>query len=89
MRNRVIAILSAAVPAPAVAASAAAGAEVSAGWLPWVVLGAIALFVGGVVVRMVLAARFPGGYKRWAASRRDAFAERNESWDKADEDFRH
>lgn len=59
-----------------------------AGWLPWIVLGAIALFVAGVVVRMVLSARFPRGFRQWAASRRDAFAERNDQWDKADEEFK-
>lgn len=58
------------------------------GWAPWIVLGAIAAFVLGVIVRMVLAARFPKGYRRWAASRRDAFAERNEAWDRADDEFR-
>ena len=57
-------------------------------WLPWLVLGAVALFVAGLVLRMVLAARFPKGYRAWARSRRDAFAERNDTWDRADEEFR-
>lgn len=58
------------------------------GWLPWLVVGAIVLFIAGIVVRMIVAARFPKGYREWAASRRDAFAERNEDWDRADDDFR-
>ena len=58
------------------------------GWLPWLVVGAIALVVAGIVVRMILAARFPKGYKEWSASRRDAFAARNEDWDRDDEGFR-
>jgi hypothetical protein len=56
--------------------------------LPWLVMGAIALVVVGIVVRMILAARFPKGYKEWAAQRRDAFAARNEDWDSEDENFR-
>lgn len=58
------------------------------GWLPWLVVGAIAFVVAGIVVRMILAARFPKGYKEWAAGRRDAFAARNENWDRDDENFR-
>jgi len=58
------------------------------GWLPWLIGGAIALVVAGIIVRMILAARFPKGYKAWATSRRDSFAARNEDWDRDDEDFR-
>lgn len=58
------------------------------GWLAWLVLGAIALFVAGLVIRMVLAARFPHGYKEWAFLRRQKFAARNEAWDDEDEAFR-
>lgn len=57
-------------------------------WLPWIVLGAIALFVAGVAVRMVLAARFPQGYKQWAHLRRQKFAARNDAWDREDEELR-
>jgi hypothetical protein len=56
-----------------------------ADWLPWLVLGAIGLFVAGVVLRMFIAARFPKGYGAWARSRRDSFAERNAQWDRGDE----
>ena len=57
-------------------------------WLPWLVVGAVALVFAGIVVRMILAARFPKDYKAWAARRRDAFAARNEDWDRDDEAFR-
>lgn len=57
-------------------------------WLPTLVLGGIALFVVGVLVRMFFAARFPRGYRQWAERRRDTFAERNEAWDRADEEQR-
>ena len=57
-------------------------------WVPWVVLGAVALFVIGIVLRMILAARFPKGYGAWARSRRDAFAQRNAEWDRTDEESR-
>ena len=50
-------------------------------WLPWIVLGAIALLVAGIALRMLIAARFPKGYSAWAQSRRDSFAERNAQWD--------
>lgn len=53
--------------------------------LPWLILGAIALFVVGVALRMLLAARFPRGYGAWARSRRDSFAQRNAQWDRTDE----
>jgi hypothetical protein len=46
------------------------------------------LFVAGVLVRMFFAARFPRGYRKWAERRRDKFAERNETWDREDEDHR-
>ena len=59
-----------------------------ADWIAWVVLGAVALFVVGIVLRMILSARFPKGYGAWARSRRDAFAQRNAEWDRADEDPR-
>lgn len=62
--------------------------EALAPWLPWLVLGAIALFVAGVAVRMILAARFPRGYRRWARARREDFAARNERWDEDDDAFR-
>ena len=58
------------------------------GWIAWVVLGAVALFVIGIVLRMILSARFPKGYGAWARSRRDAFAQRNAEWDRSDEDAR-
>ena len=64
---------------------AAAGDAGSAEWLAWAVVGGIALFIAGVVVRMILAARFPKGYRAWAASRRDDFAARNDRWDADDE----
>ena len=55
-------------------------------WIQWAVLGAIALLVLGVALRMVLAARFPKGYGAWARSRREEFAERNAKWDAGDDD---
>ena len=57
-------------------------------WLPTLVLGGIVLFVAGVLVRMFFAARFPRGYRKWAERRRDKFAERNEAWDREDEEQR-
>lgn len=57
-------------------------------WLPALVLGGIVLFVAGVLVRMFFAARFPRGYRMWAERRRDKFAERNETWDREDEEHR-
>lgn len=62
----------------------ASGAE----WIPWVVLSAIALFVVGIMLRMIVSARFPKGYGAWARSRRDAFAERNAEWDRTEGDSR-
>lgn len=53
--------------------------------LTWLILGSVVLIFLGVIVRMILAARFPKGYRNWAASRRDSFAARNEAWDAADE----
>jgi hypothetical protein len=52
------------------------------------VLGAIALFVVGVAIRMIVAARFPRNFRVWARERRDDFAARNEQWDRAEEEFR-
>jgi hypothetical protein len=57
-------------------------------WLPTLVLGGVALFVVGVLVRMFLAARFPRGYRQWAERRRDKFAARNDAWDREDDEFR-
>jgi hypothetical protein len=57
-----------------------------AGWIQWAVLGAIALLVLGVALRMILAARFPKGYGAWARSRREEFQERNAKWDAGDDD---
>lgn len=57
-------------------------------WLPWIVIGAIVVLVIGIAVRMVIAARFPKGYRAWAAERRESFAERTEAFDRADEEFR-
>lgn len=70
------------VASPAIAATNGG----DAGWLPWLVLGAIALFVAGVALRMFIAARFPKGYGAWARSRRDSFAERNAQWDRNDDE---
>lgn len=67
---------------------AAATNDGLADWLPWLVLGAIGLFVAGVALRMFIAARFPKGYGAWARSRRDSFAERNAQWDRGDEERR-
>ena len=78
-----IACLAALAPSPARAAG-----EAFADWLPALVLGGIALFVVGVLLRMFLAARFPRGYREWAERRRDTFAERNEAWDREDEEQR-
>jgi len=78
-----IAGLAGCAAAPAHAADGAA-----ADWLPVLVLGGIALFVVGVLLRMFLAARFPGGYRQWAEQRRDKFTERNDAWDREDEEFR-
>jgi hypothetical protein len=58
------------------------------GWLSWLVIGAIVLLVAGIALRMVLAARFPKGYRAWAKARRERFDANNEAWDRADEDFR-
>ena len=54
-------------------------------WIQWAVLGAIALLVVGVLLRMIIAARFPKGYGAWARSRRDTFAESNAKWETDDE----
>jgi len=54
--------------------------------LPWLILGAIGLVLLGLLIRMVLAARFPRGYRDWAHSRRESFEERNRAWDRQDED---
>jgi hypothetical protein len=66
-------------------AALAANAD-PAEWIQWAVLGAIALLVIGVALRMILAARFPKGYGAWARSRREEFQERNAKWDAGDED---
>ena len=59
----------------------------SGDWLSWVVIGAIGLLVAGIVLRMVLAARFPKGYRAWASARRERFGANNDAWDRADEEF--
>ena len=74
--------------AAAAAPTARAAGEALADWLPALVLGGIVLFVAGVLVRMFFAARFPRGYRKWAERRRDKFAERNETWDREDEEHR-
>jgi hypothetical protein len=70
------------------ASPARAAAETFGEWLPTLVLGGIVLFVAGVLVRMFFAARFPRGYRKWAERRRDKFAERNDAWDREDEEQR-
>jgi hypothetical protein len=64
------------------------GPGIDGGWLPWLVIGAIVLVAVGIAVRMVLAARFPRGYRDWAARRRDSFAANTEAWDREDEEFK-
>ena len=59
----------------------------SDGWLSWLVVGAIVLIVAGMALRMVLAIRFPKGYRAWANERRGRFDANNEAWDRADEEF--
>lgn len=59
----------------------------TADWLPWLVGGGIAVFVLAVGLRMIIAARFPKGYRSWAARRRERFASNNETWDREDERF--
>jgi len=56
--------------------------------LPWIVLGSIGAIVAAIVLRMVIAARFPKGYGEWARRRRDSFAKQNDTWDRADDEFR-
>lgn len=80
--------LSAFIAAPMAVPALAATGDGSTDWLPWVVVGAIALFVIGIVLRMVLSARFPKGYRQWAEQRRESFASKNETWDREDEEFR-
>lgn len=58
------------------------------GWIAWLVISAIALIFVGILVRMVLSARFPKGYRAWAAQRRQSFEANNEAWDQNDEKFR-
>jgi len=71
----------------ALTASPARAAEGAPGdWLPLIVLGGIALFVAGVLLRMFFAARFPRGYRQWAERRRDKFAQRNDAWEREDEE---
>jgi len=79
----VLAVCAAFAASPARADDPAGG-----GWLPTIIVGGIVLFVVGVLVRMIRAARFPRGYREWAARRRDRFAERNEAWDREDEELR-
>lgn len=79
--NGVLAAALASFPVPALAATSDAGLE----WLQWIVLGAIALLVAGIALRMLLAARFPKGYGTWARSRRDSFAHNNAQWEREDE----
>ena len=57
-------------------------------WVAWLVIGAIGLLVVGIVLRMVIAARFPKGYRAWASARRERFDANNDAWDRADEEFR-
>lgn len=78
-----IACLAAVAVSPARAATDTFGE-----WLPTIVLGGIVLFVAGVLLRMFFAARFPRGYRQWAERRRDKFAERNDAWDREDEEHR-
>ena len=85
--HRIPAVAIACLAVLAASAARAAG-EAFADWLPALVLGGIALFVVGVLLRMFLAARFPRGYREWAERRRNTFAERNEAWDREDEEQR-
>jgi uncharacterized membrane protein (DUF485 family) len=71
-----VAVLAALAPATA----AAAPAETNL--VTWLILGAIALFVVAIVLRMVFAARFPRGYAGWARRRRDKFAARRDAWER-------
>jgi hypothetical protein len=57
-------------------------------WWTWVTIGAIGMVIAGIVVRMILAARFPKDYRAWARERRESFAQRSADWDRADEEFR-
>ena len=80
--TRALAVATSTLASPAIAATDGG----DAGWLAWLVLGAIALFVAGIALRMFIAARFPKGYGAWARGRRDSFAERNAQWDRDDDD---
>ena len=82
-KRKALAIVSSTIAPAAIGATG----EGVADWLPWIVLGAIALLVVGIALRMVIAARFPKGYSAWARSRRETFAERNAQWD--EDDKRH
>jgi hypothetical protein len=84
-RTAIVAIAGLVVCAGPLARAASEGAT---DWLPALVLGGIVLFVAGVLVRMFFAARFPRGYRDWAARRREKFAQRNEAWDREDEERR-
>jgi hypothetical protein len=88
VRRRPALVASIAAVAALAATAARADGDGIREWLPTLVLGGIALFVAGVLVRMFLAARFPRGYRQWAERRRDRFAERNEAWDREDEEHR-
>lgn len=69
------------------AAHAATGST-AGNWLAWIVVGAVVLLLLGIVLRMIVAARFPKGYRAWAAQRRESFDANNDAWDRADEEFR-
>lgn len=51
-------------------------------------IAAVVLIAVGILARMVVAARFPKGYRAWARERRETFAQRNDAWDRSDEAFR-
>lgn len=57
-------------------------------WLPWIVVAAVGFVFVGILLRMVLAARFPKGYGAWARQRREQFTQRSDQWDRDDEAFR-
>ncbi|HVE49725.1 MAG TPA: hypothetical protein VNG69_08920 [Casimicrobiaceae bacterium] len=56
--------------------------------MTWLVIGAVALVVFGIVIRMFMSARFPKGYRAWVAERRQSFEANNEAWDQDDDKFR-
>ena len=81
-------MVAAVVTSVASSAACAATPDTAHEWLAWLVVGAIGLFVAGIVVRTILAMRFPKDYRRWAAQRRESFAANNEHWDRQDEEFK-